>query len=118
MLSITANSRFFLFQPVIDMRKGLEGLVSLAEMHCAGRIMRGDYFIFVGKNRGVVKILYWDNDGFAVWWKRLAKGRFWLPKIDRVELNRKEFLMFLEGIIPKKCQKRFSSSEIKYLVSF
>ncbi|ADI37427.1 IS66 family insertion sequence element accessory protein TnpB [Waddlia chondrophila] len=80
MLAITGHSRFFLFQHPVDMRKGLEGLAALAEEQCSGQLTKGDYFIFVSKGRRIVKILYWDNDGFAVWWKQLAQGRFWLPR--------------------------------------
>jgi transposase len=55
-----------------------------------------------------MKVLYWDLDGLAIWSKRLEKGVF--PKQENKGnlLTRKEFLMLLEGIIPKRLQPRFS----------
>jgi transposase len=54
-----------------------------------------------------MKVLYWDQDGLALWYKRLEKGCF--NRKDNTEnITRKEFLMLLEGITPKKIQSRFS----------
>jgi transposase len=102
MLAVAAHSRFFVFQRPIDMRTGVEGLTVLAEEKYPGQLMKGNYFVFVSKRGEIVKVLYWDNDGFAMWWKRLVKGRFWLPETGKTEIERREFLMFLEGIVPKK----------------
>ena len=52
-----------------------------------------------------MKILYFDGDGLAIWAKRLEKGRY--PKNQKIELDRREFLMILEGIVPKRLKKRF-----------
>ena len=52
-----------------------------------------------------MKVLYWDADGFAIWCKRLEKGSF--SRKESQILDRKQFLMLLEGIIPKKLQKRY-----------
>lgn len=107
MLAISANARIFFFQNPIDMRKGIEGLSSLVEVLFTGELTTGAYFIFVNKTRNVLKILYWDNDGFAIWWKRLEKGSFKLLGIDKALIDRKEFFMLLEGITPHRIQKRF-----------
>ena len=107
MLAIAANARIFFFQSPIDMRKGIEGLSSLVEKLFTGELTSGAYFVFVNKVKDKMKVLYWDNDGFAIWWKRLEKGSFRLLGIDRALIDRKEFFMLLEGIIPHRVQKRF-----------
>lgn len=56
------------------MRKGIEGLSFLVELFCAGELMTGAYFVFVNRAKDKMKVLYWDNDGFAIWWKRLEQG--------------------------------------------
>lgn len=107
MLTIAGNARIFFFQKPIDMRKGIEALSVLVEQNCSGELMTGSYFVFVNRLRDRIKVLYWDNDGFAIWWKRLEKGSFRLLGIDRALIDRKEFFMLLEGITPKKIEKRF-----------
>lgn len=107
MLAISANARIFFFQKPIDMRKGIEGLSTLVETAFAGELTSGAYFVFINQIKDKMKIIYWDNDGFAIWWKRLEKGSFRLLGIDRTLIDRREFFMLLEGITPYKVQKRF-----------
>jgi transposase len=95
------------FQMSIDMRKGIEGLSALVEGSFKGELMSRAYFVFVNKMKDRIKILYWDVDGFAIWWKRLEKGKFRLLGIDKAQIDRKEFFMLLEGIKPRKIEKRF-----------
>ena len=108
MLAISGNARIFFFQKPIDMRKGVEALSALVEVNCVGELMTGAYFVFVNRPRDRMKVLYWDSNGFAIWWKRLEKGTFRLLGIDRELIDRKEFFMLLEGITPHRIQKRFS----------
>ena len=107
MLAISANAKIYFFQEPVDMRKGLEGLSVLVESLFSGELTTGAYFVFVNKTKNRMKVLYWDNDGFAIWWKRLEKGSFRLLGIDRAIIDRKEFFMLLEGITPHRVQKRF-----------
>lgn len=107
MLAIPANARIFLFQNPVDMRKGIERLCFLIEQNYSGELMSGAYFVFINRSKDRMKVLYRDCDGFAIWWKRLEKGSFRLLGIDKNLIDRKEFFMLLEGIIPKKIQLRF-----------
>ncbi len=103
----TFLGRIFFHQKPIDMRKGIERLSGLVEELFEGELMTGAYFVFINKMKDKMKILYWDSDGFAIWWKRLEKGSFRLLGIDRTLIDRKEFFMLLEGITPCRIQKRF-----------
>lgn len=107
MLAIAGNARIFFFQQPVDMRKGVESLSFLIEQSWTGELMTGAYFVFINRLRDRMKVLYWDSDGFAIWWKRLEKGSFRLFGIDRVLIDRKEFFMLLEGITLHKIQRRF-----------
>jgi transposase len=107
MLAIAGNARIFFSQKPTDMRKGVESLSLLVEQSYAGELLTGAYFVFLNRLRDRMKVLYWDNDGFAIWWKRLEKGSFRLLGIDRALIDRREFFMLLEGITPHKIQKRF-----------
>jgi transposase len=107
MLTISSQVRLFLFADPVNMLKSFEGLSALIEKAFPDELMKG-YFIFLNKKRDRMKVLYWDGDGFSIWYKRLEKGSF-LPQKNGAEmLDRREFLMLLEGVTPKKMQSRFS----------
>lgn len=106
MLAIAANARIFLFQDPVDMRKGIEMLSFLVEEFFKGELTSGAYFVFINRTKDKMKVLYWDVDGFAIWWKRLEKGSFRL-RIEKKLIDRKEFFMLLEGITPQRIQTRF-----------
>jgi transposase len=110
MLALAANTRIFLFRDAIDMRKGFESLSGLVENAFQGELTSGAYFVFLNWKRDRLKVLYWDVDGLALWCKRLEKGSFLRPHSDEAILDRKEFLMLLEGVTPKRIQKRFKIS--------
>jgi transposase len=54
-----------------------------------------------------MKVLYWDADGLAIWYKRLEKGSFPKRSTNKILLDRRDFFMLLEGVIPKRVQKRY-----------
>ena len=58
-------------------------------------------FVFVSRARTHIKLLYWDADGFVLYYKRLEKGRFDFPTAEGAvrELRRDEMLMLLEGVV-------------------
>ena len=109
MLTLSGSNRIFLFMQPTDMRKSFRGLSALVYRH-AGRPEDGSYYVFVNRVRTHVKVLYWDGDGLAIWYKRLEKGSFVMPQLDgdRVELDRRALAMLLEGIVPLRMKKRFS----------
>ena len=84
-----------------DMRKGFDSLAALVRDHLGHDPLSGSLFLFVGRDRDRLKILYWDSDGFALWYKRLEEGTFRLPTKNAgpsVELKASELAMLLEGI--------------------
>lgn len=103
-----------------DMRKGFDTLAALVREHLGHDPLSGQLFLFVGRNRDRLKILYWEADGFALWYKRLEEGTFRLPTPKRagaspdakpsVELKASELAMLLAGIdlTSIKRRKRFS----------
>ncbi len=85
-----------------DMRKGFDSLAALVREALGQDPLTGHLFLFVGRSRDRLKILYWDKDGFAIWYKRLEEGTFRLPSFKkvgaRVELKASELAMLLAGI--------------------
>jgi transposase len=62
-----------------DMRKAINGLSILVEQAMSLNPFSGDLFVFCNRQRTIIKILYWDHNGFAVWHKRLEEHRFKWP---------------------------------------
>ncbi len=62
-----------------DMRKGFDGLSMLAQEVLKQEPFSGHLFVFRGKRGDLVKVLYWDGQGFCLFAKRLEKGRFVWP---------------------------------------
>jgi len=107
MLIVSGTARIFLYQGMVDMRKGFEGLSGLVENLFSESLTSGTYFVFLNYKRDRMKVLYWDVDGLAIWYKRLEKGSFPKRQSAHAVIERKEFLMLLEGVTPKRIQKRF-----------
>lgn len=105
MLAVGSEARVLLYQSVVDFRKGFEGLLALANSSFNIGLEGSVYFVFLNKKRDRIKVLYWDGDGLALWYKRLEQGSF--PKNQVEVLSRRDFFMLLEGIIPKKQYKRY-----------
>jgi len=108
MLTIPASARLFLCKAPVNMRKSFEGLGKIVDEMFPGELMSGSFFIFLNRRREHIKVLYWDGDGFAIWYKRLEKGTFGGKTVDPSFFVRRDFLMMLEGVIPKRLALRFS----------
>lgn len=108
MLNISGNAKLLLYQKPIKMNKSFEGLSVAVEEAFPGELLSGSCFIFINRLGDHMKVLYWDGDGLAIWYKRLEKGTFARHENKTPLLSRKEFLMMLEGVVPKRIQSRFS----------
>ena len=109
MLSIPGNSRLFLCRQPVNMRKSFEGLSAIVEKLFPGELLSGALFIFLNRRKDSMKVLFWDQDGLVIWFKRLEKGSFnWNWNCENA-MDRRTFLMLLEGITPKRLQVRYKS---------
>ena len=109
MISLTGAVRIYLYREAADLRKSFDGLSGLVRMHLEADIFSGALFVFLNRRRRLVKILYWDRDGLALWSKRLERGTFRLPESGgtRPELSPAELTMLLEGITPLRIDRRY-----------
>ena len=83
-----------------DMRKHINGLSALVEEEYPETLFSGALFVFCGKGKRLLKVLYWDRNGFCLWHKRLETDRFPWPGEDskRRMISRRELMMLLRGI--------------------
>jgi transposase len=76
MLSLSLPGRVFLCMLPTDMRKSFDSLAGLVEQELGQDPLAGDLFVFRSRRGDRLKLLYWDNDGLAIWYKRLEEGTF------------------------------------------
>lgn len=100
MLSAPPSVRILLCREPADMRRAFDGLARMAVEVLEEDPLSGALFVFRNKRGDRLKILYWDRDGFALWYKRLEAGTFRLPEAPgaRAEVSAAELALILEGI--------------------
>ena len=85
----------------IDMRKGCLSLAAMIESELNLNPKGGQLFVFFSKDRAKVKIVYWDRNGFVMWYKTLADGRFRPPQLDKPRCYRislSDLTLLVEGV--------------------
>tara|TARA_B110000902_G_C13814398_1_gene401095 strand:+ start:51 stop:377 length:327 start_codon:yes stop_codon:yes gene_type:complete len=102
-----AHARIFLCREATDMRKSFDGLAGLLANYFPEADLEGSLFVFMNRRQTQLKALYWDGDGYAIWAKRLRKGCFRKLDGESASISRRELTMLLEGITPRRLNKRF-----------
>lgn len=80
MLDVDATTKIFISALPVDFRKSINGLSACVVDELGGTPQSGDLFVFWNKSRNKLKILFWDNNGFVLYYKRLEEGKFKIPK--------------------------------------
>jgi len=83
------------------MRRGFDRLAEEARELAGEDPLSGHLFVFRNKREDRLKVLYWDRNGYAVWYKRLERGRFRFPKGDggAAALSPAAFQLLLGGVM-------------------
>ncbi len=101
MINIASNVKIYICCGHTDMRKGITGLSILAASIAKEEFSSGAMFIFRGKSADKIKILWWDEQGFCMFYKCLDRGKFpWLKTEDKASLGitRAQLSMLMEGV--------------------
>lgn len=108
MFGFSSHLRYYLCCTHVDMRNGFDGLAGIVRNKLKKDPISGDVFIFVNKQQTHIKILYWDGDGFALFYKRLESGRYarTTDNAPSKQINREELMMLLEGLSFKEIVKK------------
>jgi transposase len=86
---------------VVDMRKSINGLSVLVEETLQLDPFAPHLFVFCNRKRNRLKALYWERNGFVLWYKALQRDRFPWPRerdTGPVELTGRELNWLLDGI--------------------
>lgn len=100
MIGLDGMVSIYLWTGYIDMRKGINGLVALAESAVARESMGHRLFIFCGKRKTSIKALEMDSDGWWLYQKRLVSGKFQWPKDTEglITIDRRQLQWLLDGL--------------------
>ena len=110
MISLPHTVKVFLHTPATDLRKGFDALSGLVTTAFAQDPTSGHLFLFVNRRRDRLKILYWDRDGLAIWYKRLETGSFQIPAVSHdavsIEMSPTQLSLILSGIDINSARQR------------
>lgn len=110
MLSLAPGTRVFFAAGATDMRKGFDGLQGIIAGVLEQDPLSGHLFLFINRRRDKLKILYWDVDGLAIWYRRLEQGTFQAPQVAKdkksAEIRSEELAMLLRGIDYEHVRRR------------
>ena len=101
-MNYLTDARIFLCLTPTKMSYSFDSLMSQAEKIFARNPLSGHLFLFLNRERDRIKILFWDQDGFCIWYKRLEAGTFQLPDVtedaEGIELDECQFYKLLSGL--------------------
>ena len=115
MLSFPGSVRIFVYAEATDMRRSFDRLAQMVEEFLGQSPESGHLFLFFNRRRDCVKILLWEGDGFAIWYKRLEAGTFPVPSptlspngssVASVELRASDLSLLLGGVDPTQAHRR------------
>jgi transposase len=108
-------TRVYLAPGSTDMRKAINGLSILVESYLQLDPFSGHLFVFCNRRRNILKILYWDRNGFCLWQKRLEKHYFRWPQSEKqiLEIDQRQLSWLLEGL---EFQQAYAHGALSYRV--
>ncbi len=116
MLLPSDNIKVYLALGYTDMRKSINGLSILVSEHMELNPFSGHLFVFCNRNQNIIKILFWDRNGFCLWHKRLEKHLFKWPTSqgEMIVIGRRELLWLMDGleIHQKQAHERLNYSAL------
>jgi transposase len=106
MLHLSASCKYYFYSGHADMRKGFDGLSGIVKSQMALNALTGSVFIFLNRRRTHIKLLLWEGDGFAVYYKRLERGTYELPAptsgAAAMAMDARQLQFILQGVSIKK----------------
>jgi transposase len=76
MLTVSQDTKIYVYTEHIDMRRSIDGLVIMLADTYQLNPQTGDLFIFTNKSKNKIKLLFWDKNGFVLYYKKLERGKF------------------------------------------
>jgi transposase len=108
MLSLPSSTRIWLATRPTDLRKSFDTLAELVRQQLHNDPLSGQLFVFRNQRGDRLKLLYWDEDGFVIVYKRLEAGTFRFPQADSASLQIRaaDLHMLLDGVDFENVKRR------------
>jgi transposase len=110
MLHLSASCKYYLYLQPADMRKGFDSLSGIVTSELKMDVLSGAVFIFINKKHNQVKLLLWEGDGFAIYYKRLERGTYEMPAAAKnntgFSITHQALQHILQGVSLKSVRKR------------
>ncbi len=109
---LSFNAPIWLYPQSIDFRRQMDGLIILVADHLQMNPASGQLFLFRNRTANKIKLLWWDRNGFWLFYKRLEKGHFQFPLLSEkvIELTRDQLGWLLSGL---DCMKQISLPDVQ-----
>ena len=105
----SAAAQVWIATAPVDMRKSFDGLAEIVRTFLGQDPLSGHLFVFRNKSGDRIKVLWWDRDGLAIFYKRLEEGCFTFPmpsdEAAQIELTAADLQLVLQGIDPTKVKR-------------
>lgn len=99
MLKLLDETRVFINKSPTDMRCSFDKLTEMVREHMRIKVTAGGWYVFFSRGRDKCKILYWDDDGYALWYKRLEAGTFKIKNEEgHEEITGVDLSLLLKGM--------------------
>jgi transposase len=114
MLHLNSSTAYYWYNGAADMRKGFDALCGIVQQHMHSNVLQGGVYIFVNRKRNQIKLLTWEGDGLAIYYKRLEKGVYELPSIisetNSATIDVLQLQLILQGIVLNSVRKKIRFS--------
>lgn len=111
MLNVSRAVKIYLYNADADLRCGYDGLSAIVQNQMQDDPLSGALYIFLNRRRNRIKLLYWDDDGYVIWMKRLEVGSFEVPRpsdadASQVKITASQLSLILDGIELSSVRRR------------